>query len=314
MSHKRRRALLSFTPPPTLLPQLSLDVSSLEQSVRQPLTTASAALHSLRASDPPAAEAIATAEVAADAARESTFPFLEEEVPRVEYCSAYAVASLWVAEVALHAASEQQAAERAHRACDLAMLRGGVEEWAALAEPIICAADSLVMRARAPPSSQQPAGPAHKASVDERREELEKEVAQHVSGPLAKAIARVDARKLSVSRFREEWMLADPPVPVVLMHAIDDWPAMEGRRWSLDYVRATVGARLVPVETCEEGDVTRGYMADSWERRVMSLSEYIDAYVLPSQEDGEQRERGYLAQHQLFSQIPSLRRDIGIPS
>ena len=141
----------------------------------------------------------------------------------------------------------------------------------------------------------------------------------------------MDARTLSLADFQETYMLALPPVPVVLTHAVDAWPAMGTRRWTLDYLKEQAGGRLVPVETCVEADSSRSYMSASWERRVMSLSDYIDTYVAPTQSDGGAEgggmggavggeegsgceERGYLAQHQLFDQIPALRDDIVTPT
>jgi [protein]-arginine 3-hydroxylase / protease len=74
------------------------------------------------------------------------------------------------------------------------------------------------------------------------------------------------------------------------------------------------------VETYSEKDATQTYLSDSWEQRVMSLGEFIETHIeapprtTETDGDGEGVERGYLAQYQLFDQIPCLREDIQVPS
>ena len=82
------------------------------------------------------------AAAAADAARESTFPYLGADVVEPAYNAAYAVASLLYAAALLLRASSNSTnglaeavktdAAGALRALDLAMLRGGVDEWGVL--------------------------------------------------------------------------------------------------------------------------------------------------------------------------------------
>ena len=98
--------------------------------------------------------ALSEAKDAADAARESTFPFLERM--EVNYDAAYAAASLlWAAALcteAAHASTPALAAEAragALRALDLAMLRGSVSSWARLAEPLVRAASTAASEAAA---------------------------------------------------------------------------------------------------------------------------------------------------------------------
>ena len=142
---KQRTPSFLFTHPPTLLSQLPLARAELDAGVFEALSAGSRWLERLRNSHGSGAVAslISQARGGVDAARESTFPFLEDGAP--VYVSAYSAASLWYAEVAVHeaiAASGAGAASVAHeasmaalRACDLAILRGGVEEWGTLAEP-----------------------------------------------------------------------------------------------------------------------------------------------------------------------------------
>eukprot|EP01113_Clastostelium_recurvatum_P009620 TRINITY_DN14656_c0_g1_i1.p1 TRINITY_DN14656_c0_g1~~TRINITY_DN14656_c0_g1_i1.p1 ORF type:complete len:244 (-),score=44.72 TRINITY_DN14656_c0_g1_i1:55-684(-) len=84
---------------------------------------------------------------------------------------------------------------------------------------------------------------------------------------------------------------------------IDDWPALSSRPWAdLSYIKRVAGRRTVPIE------VGRTYVSEGWGQRLVTLQEFIDTYV--TREGGEV---GYLAQTQLFDQIPALRRDISIP-
>ena len=114
------------------------------------------------------------------------------------------------------------------------------------------------------------------------------------------------------------------------------------RAWSdVGYLRKLAGERLVPVETCAAADQTQTYLTSSWSQEVVRLGDFIDDCVaaedvVDSPETaagagagtgGEAYSggtaatasrsppprRGYLAQHQLFAQIPQLRADLGTP-
>jgi hypothetical protein len=117
------------------------------------------------------------------------------------------------------------------------------------------------------------------------------------------------------------------PVPVVFTGGMGHWPAMSERPWSNpQYLlkRTLGGRRLVPVE------VGRSYVDGGWGQRIIPFKEFLEEFVMrPStvgrekkgemedgvldQEEDEGRKTGYLAQHNLFSQIPALRSDILIP-
>ncbi|KAL4766566.1 putative JmjC domain protein [Aspergillus foveolatus] len=122
--------------------------------------------------------------------------------------------------------------------------------------------------------------------------------------------------------------------PLVITDAVEHWPAMSNRSWaSRDYwlERTFGGRRLVPVE------IGRSYTDEGWGQRIMEFKEFVENYIwrnpststarlrssaaevgdqvegqdLDKQEDANQT--GYLAQHDLLSQIPALRKDISIP-
>ena len=124
--------------------------------------------------------------------------------------------------------------------------------------------------------------------------------------------------------------------------SIQHWPALEERPWSVPgyLLEQTLGGRrLVPVE------IGKSYTDDGWGQRIISFREFMATYMLGAQspegldqdnmagveghieggmnlnqDDTTQetsqdkaKQTGYLAQHDLFAQIPSLRADISIP-
>lgn len=95
--------------------------------------------------------------------------------------------------------------------------------------------------------------------------------------------------------------------PMILTNTIDHWPALEPCRWGNPHYwmqKTLDGMRLVPVE------LGRSYTDESWGQRLMPFAEYMSHHLLSK--DGV-HQTGYLAQHDLMAQIPSLREDIAIP-
>ena len=82
---------------------------------------------------------------------------------------------------------------------------------------------------------------------------------------------------------------------------MDYWPAMSESRWSVEYLRKVAGHRTVPIE------IGSKYTDDSWTQSLTTMNEFIDDYILSA------KGTGYLAQYQLFHQVPRLREDIIIP-
>jgi hypothetical protein len=113
------------------------------------------------------------------------------------------------------------------------------------------------------------------------------------------------------------------PLPMIITGALTPWPALDSssnRFWdSPDYLlkKTLGGRRLVPVE------IGRSYTDESWGQQIITFGEFIEKYMLQGQHKGQEdrvegnekneRNTGYLAQHDLFAQIPSLRNDIAIP-
>ncbi|XP_007186385.2 bifunctional peptidase and arginyl-hydroxylase JMJD5 [Balaenoptera acutorostrata] len=102
----------------------------------------------------------------------------------------------------------------------------------------------------------------------------------------------------SLQHFRKHFL--DPGRPVILEGVADHWPCM--KKWSLEYIQEIAGCRTVPVE------VGSRYTDEEWSQTLMTVNEFISKYIT-----NEPKDIGYLAQHQLFDQIPELKQDISIP-
>ena len=94
--------------------------------------------------------------------------------------------------------------------------------------------------------------------------------------------------------------------PIVLTGELLLWPALKHQLWSNPaYLLSKTfgGRRLVPIE------LGRSYTDDDFGQAIMPFGDFIRNYLVKT--SGGQI--GYLAQHDLFSQIPGLRKDIITP-
>jgi lysine-specific demethylase 8 len=92
--------------------------------------------------------------------------------------------------------------------------------------------------------------------------------------------------------------------PIIIPGAIDHWPA--ATKWSdVEYLLECTlnGRRMVPIE------IGSSYTDDGWSQKIVSFAEFVEAYLTPS----KPVDVGYLAQHDLFTQIPALQDDILVP-
>ena len=93
-------------------------------------------------------------------------------------------------------------------------------------------------------------------------------------------------------------------VPLVIPGTLTQWPAYQKWHEPAYFLRLTLGGRrLVPVE------VGKLYTDEGWSQTIMPFSEFMKDYLISK----EPKDVGYLAQHDLFAQIPALREDITIP-
>jgi hypothetical protein len=100
------------------------------------------------------------------------------------------------------------------------------------------------------------------------------------------------------------------PEPLIIQNAIEHWPARTDRSWNnQSYLMAKTigGRRLVPVE------IGRSYVDEDWGQKIIPFKEFMEKYMLADPKSLDTK-TGYLAQHDLFKQIPNLRKDIAIPN
>ncbi|KXL42625.1 hypothetical protein M433DRAFT_140082 [Acidomyces richmondensis BFW] len=115
--------------------------------------------------------------------------------------------------------------------------------------------------------------------------------------PIARATS-----PMAIDQF-QDW-LNTAARPMIIPGTMQDWPAT--RKWhNPRYLMSLTlgGRRMVPVE------VGRAYTDDDWQQTIISFREFIVTYVLPDKPE----KVGYLAQHDLFEQIPKLKADIMVP-
>ncbi|XP_058142145.1 bifunctional peptidase and arginyl-hydroxylase JMJD5 isoform X2 [Dasypus novemcinctus] len=179
------------------------------------------------------------------------------------------------------------AATAALRVCDLGLLMGA----AILGNALIRVA--AVLQAHLPPGKRPAQGPPP-AQPGRKRARNDQVSVPDVD--LEGTVPRLHCPSLEY--FRKHFLV--PQRPVILEGVAEHWPCM--RKWSLEYIQEIAGCRTVPVE------VGSRYTDEEWSQTLMTVSEFISTYVV-----GEPRDTGYLAQHQLFDQIPELKQDISIP-
>lgn len=116
---------------------------------------------------------------------------------------------------------------------------------------------------------------------------------------------------LSLSTFQRKLSSPTAHTPLIIENAIQHWPALSERPWNNPaYLlkRTLGGRRLVPIET------GRSYTDSGWGQKISTFKDFMKTYMLNNEiVSPSQQHTGYLAQHDLFAQIPSLRADISIP-
>jgi hypothetical protein len=126
---------------------------------------------------------------------------------------------------------------------------------------------------------------------------------------LRRAVPQSDSISLSV--FQKKLSNPSTHTPLIIKNAIQHWPALVERPWnSPEYLlkRTLGGRRLVPIET------GRSYTDTGWGQKITTFANFMTTHMLHNTTTSpSQPQTGYLAQHDLFAQIPSLRADISIP-
>lgn len=91
--------------------------------------------------------------------------------------------------------------------------------------------------------------------------------------------------------------------PAKLTECIDHWPAISKWR-DLNYFMNTAGYRTVPIE------LGKKYDHDDWSQGMYRFGDFLKEFMTQTRECTQS---AYLAQHDLFDQIPKLKRDIIVP-
>ncbi|XP_022918393.1 bifunctional peptidase and arginyl-hydroxylase JMJD5 [Onthophagus taurus] len=93
----------------------------------------------------------------------------------------------------------------------------------------------------------------------------------------------------------------NPEIPVVITGAIQHWPASQ--KWLyLPYILKIFGERTVPIEIGSQ------YSDEDWSQQLMTFEEFVNKFYLNTSD-----QIGYLAQHDLFYQVPELKKEFSIP-
>lgn len=168
--------------------------------------------------------------------------------------------------------------------------------------------DRPVKRRKLSPESQPPSLPKHFPTT-----------LPDPSPALRCLIPRVE--DLSLEAFQTRVSSTATHTPIIIEGSIQHWSALGERPWSsASYLLELTlgGRRLVPVE------IGKSYTDEGWGQKIVTFKDFMEKYMLDQDpytppenlresKTRETRQTGYLAQHDLFAQIPSLRSDISIP-
>ncbi len=94
-----------------------------------------------------------------------------------------------------------------------------------------------------------------------------------------------------------------PQLPALLQDCMDHWPAL--KNWKkFDYLASVAGERTIPIE------IGSHYTNENWSQDLVKFKDFLKRQITVD-EACDRIE--YLAQHNLFDQIPALRKDILVP-
>ncbi|XP_061392789.1 bifunctional peptidase and arginyl-hydroxylase JMJD5 [Musca vetustissima] len=94
--------------------------------------------------------------------------------------------------------------------------------------------------------------------------------------------------------------------PALLLNTIMLWPALTKWR-NLNYILKLAGNRTVPIE------IGSNYATDEWSQQLMKIKDFLKRQFSTTDLPNDYQKIEYLAQHELFEQIPQLKQDFTIP-
>lgn len=127
--------------------------------------------------------------------------------------------------------------------------------------------------------------------------------AQHTRPPIdADKSEVIVLNSPSVEEFRKNYF--EKSLPAILTGCINHWPALS--KWvEPQYLLHVASHRIVPIE------VGSNYTKDSWSQDMVKFQDFFRRQLVNDVQSSDRIE--YLAQHNLFDQIPALRNDILVP-
>ena len=120
------------------------------------------------------------------------------------------------------------------------------------------------------------------------------------------------AQMSSPSLTKFQAFMLDKREPLILNDILTHWPALKKWKNISYWLDSTIhGRRLVPVE------IGRSYTDDDWGQKILPFREFLHDFILPVPDSKAHSKKtpqtGYLAQHDLLKQIPSLQSDLAVP-
>ncbi|MEQ2302553.1 Lysine-specific demethylase 8 [Ameca splendens] len=211
-----------------------------------------------------------------------------------EWRRVYSYGCLFKAAALCRENPSEEEIRQAIRTCDMGLLMGAAIMGNIL-QVIVCILQSEIRKL------------AEEEDNHENIEAKKRKIASPHVGLIKEELAVPRIKCPSLESFNANHLL--PLKPVILEGIIDHWPALNKHPWSVEYLRSVAGCRTVPVE------VGSRYTDEDWSQTLLTVNEFIDKYILNKVQVSENGYKavGYLAQHQLFDQIPELREDIRIP-